>query len=453
VTQEPNKPDNIDNQAKKTASKKNSEGPHIGLSGGLLEELEHFRIVVTFIEFYFDKQINLHKRLRAGKEDKIAFDNLWMLFEAGDTVFAPSVTGGESIYNTYDVYGNRRETTSQQPAGRPSGPPMSHELHVSVPRDVPQGYRVSAEAGGIPLKKALAPHDSLAMEDNYNEERVSHKSRRIQDPLADQTAPRSITTYAPLFVYCFYIDYNGERYGTVSEVFIFKPFDEEMEIRSLEICPLFYLDDCVESSFCDPQAVPRAIGTSKSYSNMLEERGKKFMKATSVSHMNYDGLTVGKSREEVSTIFSKVPSVQCQGSLMFLQINTAVIVDFKLAFKQYWKSFENGAPKFSPLMPFWCNLEVGTAIELSTPCIDCPRNRICHHFKHNRDLFLFYQQVERKNMESKLRYSFDDLAPSKLDQNNAADKILSFMDRHDLVKLLPGVTPAFALRHRKWGKL
>ncbi|EHK96649.1 hypothetical protein M7I_7629 [Glarea lozoyensis 74030] len=162
---------------------------------------------------------------------------------------------------------------------------------------------------------------------------------------------------------------------------------------------------------------------------MLEGRGKKFMTATRVSHMNYDGLTVGKSREE---------------------INTAVIVDFKLAFKQYWKSFENGAPKFSPTIPFWYYLEGGKAIEISPACIDCLRKGICDNLIHNRDLFLFHQYNQLKTIESKLRDFFDGLAPSKLDQNNAADKIATFMEKHDLVKLLPGVAPAFALRHRKW---
>ncbi|EPE35643.1 P-loop containing nucleoside triphosphate hydrolase [Glarea lozoyensis ATCC 20868] len=428
VTQESNKLSKNDDDFTTDASRTVSRGPHVGLSVSLSEELEHFRIVVTFIECYFDKQINLHKRIRAGKEDKVAFENLWMLFEAGDTVFAPS-TGGESIYNTYDASGNRREATSQQAAGRPSGPPMSQELHVSVPRDVPQGYRVSAEAGGIPLRKALAPHGSLTMDEYNNEEIASNKSRRTHEVLADQSDARSRATYTPLCVYCFYIDYNGERYGTVSEVFIFKQFDEEMEIRSLDICPLFYLDDRMKSLSCDPHSTPQAIRIPNYHSNMLEGRGKKFMTATRVSHMNYDGLTVGKSREE---------------------INTAVIVDFKLAFKQYWKSFENGAPKFSPTIPFWYYLEGGKAIEISPACIDCLRKGICDNLIHNRDLFLFHQYNQLKTIESKLRDFFDGLAPSKLDQNNAADKIATFMEKHDLVKLLPGVAPAFALRHRKW---
>jgi hypothetical protein len=84
------------------------------------------------------------------------------------------------------------------------------------------------------------------------------------------------SSYTELYVYCFYVDFNGIEYGTVREVFVFKPYEREVEIRNLQAYPVGYL---AEDGF---------LG-----------RGKRFLDVTEISHLQYDGLTVGPAREEV----------------------------------------------------------------------------------------------------------------------------------------------------------
>ena len=129
------------------------------------------------------------------------------------------------------------------------------------------------------------------------------------------------------------------------------------------------------------------------------------------------------------------------------------MVDFKLAFGQYWESFSDEEPSFSPLSPFWCNMERGTAIELRGPCFTCEsKSRICSIMGHTQDSYLVNQRSRKSKIEMKLRNFFAEFSTSNL-KDKTRPEIIGFMEKHDLIRLLPGVVPAFALRNRKWGKL
>lgn len=71
-------------------------------------------------------------------------------------------------------------------------------------------------------------------------------------------------------------------------------------IRSLEAYPLQYLETApvqILSEQNDPGA--DHSGTEPQQEDMLLERGRKFIDVTAVSHMSYEGLTIGTNREEV----------------------------------------------------------------------------------------------------------------------------------------------------------
>lgn len=249
------------------------------------EALGHFDLLLEFVDKYLGKKINLYKRLTTGHGDKIAFEDLWMLFDTGMDIYSPSQEGGVEIIDAND----------------------DENIHITQRRSLPQVYRVSATFGGIRLSKSLAP--------NYRE---SQADLDYADPDFRQsvfgrnnvnaTIPRgrggpTVTPsqaiknkFSTLHVMCFYIDFDGSKFGTVTEVFPFKPYTGVVEIRALDAYPVQYYNDerSPDSSTTDLQSI-------LAYDSLLE-RGRKFLGLTKITHMSYEGLTVASVKEEVSTV-------------------------------------------------------------------------------------------------------------------------------------------------------
>jgi hypothetical protein len=229
--------------------------------------LPHFQAFLAFVDEYLGKQVKLYERLGDGKEQYVAFENLWMLFDANDTIYCPlREVGAEEGYSN-----------------------MEGSDHTPVQRHTPQAYRVVATSGGMPSAKALAPAFKMKEADSITAP-VSFSSsimeagakagvKAITDILTQtvKISRRIRNNYTEFNLYCFYVDFNGVEYGTVREVFVFKPYERDMEIRSLQAYPAIYAAN-----------------------NSLHERGDKFLDATKISHLQYEGLTVGPNREEAS---------------------------------------------------------------------------------------------------------------------------------------------------------
>lgn len=237
------------------------------------EALPHFRLLLEFVEKYLHKKVTLFDRLRQGLEDKIAFEDLWMLFDTGDTIYSPYVEGGV-------VFRNGEESQ-----------------HRTKTRYVPQVFRVMGTDGGLPLQKALAPKQSDPGDDKLNDSFFSkwsikgpqHASRpATQDGIP--FAQRNMNKFAFLQVVCFHIDFDGAKYDLVQEVFTFRPYDGFVDITSLEAYPMQYLKT-------QPGRFPG--GDDHTEEDSLLQRGRKFIDATVVSHLSHEGLSVGKSRQEV----------------------------------------------------------------------------------------------------------------------------------------------------------
>lgn len=246
------------------------------------EAIEHFRILIQWIEKYLKKALDLLERFKTGREEKVAFENLWMLFESGDTVYSHFQEGGQVLEN--DV----------------------GDIHIKKRRDVPQAYRVIATAGGIPLQKSLAPktkdpdeemNEALLRKMAWNNKRVRMMSPALLRTTTEDSGPMKMKRkYSPLYVYCFYIDFDGSKYGTVTEIFVFKPHDGDVDIRSLEAYPYHFMT--TPAMGLKP---PEHQGEGNKKDKLLE-RGRKFIDLTTVSHMSYEGLTIGESREEVCLV-------------------------------------------------------------------------------------------------------------------------------------------------------
>jgi hypothetical protein len=290
------------------------------------EALKEFRILVQFLEEYLYKPFDLMENLRTGKESKVAFQNLWMLFNTGDTIYSRSQEGGLTLKNkTVD----------------PTSLADVEEIHTTKRRDVPQAYRVLATAGGVPLTRTLASKKSNSSSKNLDSSRYSgsyrypgsadcnhilglhsslddlysssylHSQGKAETNLENGEVTASYrmrNNYVPLYVYCFYIDFDGGKYGMVFDIFVFKPFDDEVEITSLDAFPLQFLcSNATDPVPEDRKAESKAVETGTE-SNIVEDellkRGRKFMDLTQVTHMLYQGFTVGESREEVSRLHS-----------------------------------------------------------------------------------------------------------------------------------------------------
>ncbi|RTE85317.1 hypothetical protein BHE90_000133 [Fusarium euwallaceae] len=223
--------------------------------------LPHFQVLLAFVDEYLGEQIQLYERLRMGKEQHIAFENLWMLFDVGDTIYCPlREAGTEEHFNV-------------------EGP---GHTHTPIQRHTPQAYRVVATNGGMPYERVMAPSSKMRGNDK-SVAIVGTGTQTGAEAIASVlTHPAELwgkvrNNYTEFNVYCFYLDFNGVEYGSVREVFVFKPYEREMEIRALQAYPDRYMIE-----------------------DQLRQRGEMFLDVTRISHMQYEGLTVGPSREEAS---------------------------------------------------------------------------------------------------------------------------------------------------------
>ncbi|KAK4224087.1 hypothetical protein QBC38DRAFT_486247 [Podospora fimiseda] len=348
--------------------------------------LIHFRVYVNFIHKYLAPEVQFYRDLRAARVDIVAFEHLWMLFEIGDTIYCPLRDPGREFYLTSE------------------GPGKEHR---PIRRLTPQGYRIAAVEGGLPLANmVLMPRNIYPSDHMADRDTPEGIKQRIRRPPMHSVVKNA---YSDLRVYCYYIDFNGKEYGSVSDVFVFKPYDRELEIRSLQVYPVAYANG-----------------------SRLLERGLKFMDATVVSHMQYEGLTVGANREE---------------------INSPVVVDTKLAFEGDSSLGNNQvqAPKFDSRQRFWLiNQPANRERSLILPAPNC------FHPRCQMDVCIF-----RASGSGQANWMYRDGRPQAHlksvleEQERAGEGPLSSSFRNrmmsaDLIRLLPGSVPAFALRNRKW---
>ncbi|KAL2214617.1 hypothetical protein CC79DRAFT_1264984 [Sarocladium strictum] len=377
-----------------------------------IEALAHFRGLFNFIDEYLAKPLGLHQRLRDGLEDRIAFENMWMLFDSGENIYCPSYPGG-SVSLT-----------------------IHNEVHSSKPRYVPQLFQVLSTTGGSPKRSTRASRQVKDEEGIFTSSSLSEfffrmnrgSGSQLDASSGKQAMPskwRSKNKFSSLHVICFHVDFDGVKYGTVREILEFKPHDGLVDIRSLTAFPVQYLKN-------EPGRNPGNSEARGPEMSPFVERGKKFIDVTALAHLSYEGLTVGQSREE---------------------INSAVIVDFNLSFQEYQNSFPDSlhvVPQLgsltgsSPYEPYI------TVEEFITSTCD---NNWCHKPDCTSDTYHAARSAYVGKVEQRVKGLLDDYEPSIVLRERGLQEFKQFMEEHNLIGLLPGVVPGFVLRNRKWVQL
>lgn len=325
----------------------NSSDSHEQLEKSFLRpsSLPHFKTIVGFVERYLDKSAEMYENLKSGRDDKVAFENLWMLFDAGNTIYCPYGNGTE-IFHTYEALSER--TYSTEP---------SLDMTYTRARSSPQAYCVLATRGGVPLRKSLMP-GGIEEDDEENDFlqsidvllrleqlelfRQGESGRNRKDAaqpalgrhgLGGAPTRRTKNAMSGLIIACFSIEYDGYRYGPQRELFEIKPYDGLKDVRSMEIFPVQYLGDA-------------EMGR-------LLQRGRKFIDLANNAHMSYEGTTAGNARETVCQK-ARTPRHLWAMKRFFRGHSNQLTVDFwcRLIPMLSWtsKSRLNGIPTF-PTFP------------------------------------------------------------------------------------------------------
>ncbi|KAJ4419497.1 hypothetical protein N0V82_004942 [Gnomoniopsis sp. IMI 355080] len=382
--------------------------------------LDHFLHFIRFIEQYLIGKLNLFRTLREGTRDKVAYEDLWMLFDTGDKIYSPQ-------RQSHTVARRRSMSVGGSYSGSDSDD--DQDIFVTRRRYVPQAYRVLTTIGGSPLTKSWAPKNVKVendyLSDDFLLELFLGRSKRpigltVQNQQADvQPKQRIKERFSPLHVLCMYVDFDGLRYGTETDVFIFRPFDGEISIKSLEAYPTQYA------------LSPRA--------DYLLQRGRKFVDVTTSSkHMKHTGFTVGESREEV---------------------HSAVVVDLKLASTEYQKEF----PDDDAVIPFFQTFKTEFWPAVDGELSDLSgwefHPRPCHHGPYCLGDSCFvshpYRSSQRSQLE-KLEPKIQEVLEEfdyPFEEKGEIDRFKTYLEEQDLIELLPGVVPGFALRNRTWVQL
>ncbi|KAK1991839.1 hypothetical protein LX36DRAFT_589629 [Colletotrichum falcatum] len=384
--------------------------------------LAHFRTIIQFADQYLQKSLELYAKLKSGEEDKVAFENMWMLFEAGTTVHCPYRSGNEYLGCT-TAPGDATVNSTQ-----------SSSVFLSQERYSAQEYCVLSTRGGTSLKTALMPggvqeefeendllqnFDALWRLDDllrYGDQGGHRKD--IGQPMARHasggaTTRRNKNTTSTLDIACFNVEFDGERFRTHRELFQIKPYSGMKDIRDLEAFPVQYL--------------------KKEEMDRMLHRGRKFFELTNNAHMSYEGTTAGSTRET---------------------INSEVIVDFKTAF-----NLSELRPAFSTLSENHWPKKAGSGQAeahdwYEHDYFDGDRIRAhqcwCYAIDCQKPTYYANQEAQSHKVLQRLASFFDTYATQQAKSKNAREEFRLYLEENGLMRLFPGVVPGYALRNRKW---
>ncbi|KAF2678847.1 hypothetical protein K458DRAFT_133217 [Lentithecium fluviatile CBS 122367] len=349
------------------------------------EALLHLQKLLDFIEKYMNDQIRLYEGLRSGTIATVAFQNVWMLFQPRDKVYSPYQKGGQFLYSY-------------------SSGPKDVEL-LTPRRDISQAYQVLATSGGTPLFGKLIPPREKAEDDIV----VKLTKAGLIEEQAPRNTQKKKDKYSPLYIYACILGWSSSGFLPLTESFAIKPYEGEVEITSFDIYPINY----------------RSQQSSDDKVQDLVERGMKFIDYTSVTHLQYQGLTLGRNQEE---------------------INGPVIVDLEQAAQEM-----GGSQNYSHWPRdggrFWAKKTPLTAWEI--PVQTC-KDTACHLASHLSDMTFSQSRAQSDKIVRELQALLDDHA--QRNDRSHVQSLKEALQQHGLLDLLPGSVQGFALRDRKWCK-
>ena len=186
-------------------------------------------------------------RLLASKDvlEEIEFENLWYLYSPGDIVYHKLMIGGKPRHRAYRV------------------------LFVTGGREILDTANRVMEP--------LSTYGSK-FEDSFEDfDDKTNEHRRMRGKTKGKT---------PLVLDCFYIDFDGDRWGPRPRRFVIPEFGGSKSIRALEVVPVRFMPDW------------------KDVETKLLDRGKRFVDAAAGAHVLYSGRGhpdkwLGMTQEEV----------------------------------------------------------------------------------------------------------------------------------------------------------
>lgn len=133
-----------------------------------------------------------------------------------------------------------------------------------------------------------------------------------------------------------------------------------------------------------------------------------------------------------------------------------MVVDLKLSFNEYEKEF----PKDDMVTPafktfnnkFWPvmsrELHEFSGWSVPAPCLHGP---YCHSFRCVKDLYEFSQKDQLRRSEARIQEIVEEGDILRREQNDI-NSFKAYLEDQELILLLPGVVPGFALHNRAWGR-
>lgn len=105
-------------------------------------------------------------------------------------------------------------------------------------------------------------------------------------------------------------------------------------------------------------------------------------------------------------------------------------------------------PTFTTLNGFWFDLKDNLTELISSSCSIL----WCHLIEDIKDRYVEQQKKQREKAETKFKLLLEEYEVDKTDQIEGLKRFKQYMEDSDLIRLLPGVVPGFALRNRRWSK-
>ena len=207
--------------------------PNIGGVPVTEQNVKLLACLVSFIDEQMGDITSVRKQIAAGTLFDISFEYLQHLFHPGDLVFA--------------------------------------DPHL--PNEERRSYRVLYVIGGTPM---LKPADkrrqrSGLFQDLHAEEEIPHIGgfKLLPDDFVSQGQQGKATKMSPLVIDCFYMDFDGYKYGPVPQRFIIPVFSGRKKIAHLDVSPARFNPTCEDVR------------------QKLRKRGRDFMECVNGTHKKY----------------------------------------------------------------------------------------------------------------------------------------------------------------------
>lgn len=107
-------------------------------------------------------------------------------------------------------------------------------------------------------------------------------------------------------------------------------------------------------------------------------------------------------------------------------------------------------PVFRSPTSLWLDHPRGEAPDLFGAS-DCS-NKWCYSTGCTSDVYTSSQKKQRDRIASEIKLLLEDIESEKQRGKKGLKRLKQLMEDKDIIRLLPGAVPGFALRNRRWGK-